>query len=256
MTRSLKGGLARSFDRLSDRLGGVKPVFASFGPGDASWIAPASGTVIIRAWSGGASGAVFGGGSSPQTVTGGGGGAYGEKRLEVSLGQSLSVSVGAGGPPVSGYGGSSYDGKDGGPTSVTFPGGGLALTGGRKGVTAANASPSAGGVASGGDVNRDGGRGGTPAQAPEVGRGTNPGAPGTNDTQTLVYGGGGAGGPDDRAPVGAGRGGSYLTYETGGPGAMPGGGGSTGSASSFRGLSGAGGDGLVIIEFYEGGMAG
>ena len=143
----------------------------------------------VRAW--GAGGA--GGDQNPNTElgAGGGSGAYVEGDVSVQPGESVDVTVGSGGQPVSGA-----SGLDGGTTQVQTMDSLLTATGGSGGNI--NGNGGTGGTASGGDVNLIGQNGGNAldqdagmgGSAPLGGAG---GFPSTSIVPT-VPGGAGAGG--------------------------------------------------------------
>lgn len=176
-----------------------------------------------------------GGASGGQGSGGGGAGAF-FKRFRLAIGQSISYSVGAGGAAASGT-----DGFDGGDTTVTLPNGLVMRGGGGKGGLQGPAH--LGGVgadASGGDINRSGGAGGSSTPVSDgISAGIGGGAGGLSGA-----GGGGGGG-------GAGFSDIFASGPTGGAGSAgttnSATGGDYGGGSGGSNASGAGGRGVVMI---------
>lgn len=133
-------------------------VFASSG----SFVIPA-GVYKLRVWvlGGGGSGAAAA--SSYGGATGGGGGGFALKTLNVTPGNTLTVTIGAGGNGVSITTNTGGNGNSGGASSVSGSGfTTITANGGAGGVwgTSGSKSGGAGGTASGGDINATGGDGG------------------------------------------------------------------------------------------------
>jgi hypothetical protein len=182
-----------------------------------------------------------GGGTGHATFVGGAGGGSGgycRKDLVVTPGESLTITVGAGG--AGGPVGTTTAGDDGGTSSVSTVGAGVVASatgggGGEAGIdpipgTPASSTP---GVGAGGEVNSTGSYGSS-------------GASGTN-TNGEYTGYGGAGG---NAPGPEGGGGGMMSTGSSGDGAFPGGAGSGGgSATGTNARGGDGADGLVIVEW-------
>lgn len=187
-----------------------------------------SGTryVIVEAvgGGGGGGGSNNSGGSSGEVAQSGGGGAYVRKLVDLQGVSSVTVTIGAGG--AAGAEGVSGNGGDGGDTTfgsyVTAEGGN---------------GDGSGGVASGGDVNIDGGPAGTSWFPAVIGSSTN--------VMALSGNGGGSffgeGAPGAYAASGATVGKTASFY----------GGGGSGAASASGGADAAGGagkGGLVIVR--------
>ena len=169
--------------------------------------------VKVRMWGagGGAAGVATNAGGS------GAGGAYLEKYLTVVYGNDLTCTVGAGGT-----GGNSGSGTNGGSSTIT----GTAITtltagGGTGGTNGSPSAPAAGGTATNGDVNMNGGTGGS-------GVGTN---------SWIATSGG-------NSPMG-GTGGGGSANTTTVNGSVPGGGGGAG----INAIGAAGAAGMIIIEY-------
>jgi hypothetical protein len=165
-----------------------------------SWVVPAGVTCVqIEVWGGG------GGGGGAAAGCGGGGGGYGRQNFNVTPGQSLNITVGAGGP-----GGGSYKGTNGNTSSVNGTGIAISATGGSAGSGGkCSGSPPGGtstatinvtgGSGSGGNGSNKGGNGGNGGNGGSGGSGTtgygNPGQiPGGGGGGGGVYGGDGANG--------------------------------------------------------------
>jgi hypothetical protein len=191
---------------LSQPAHGVQ-VFSS----SASFTVPAA-EVDVEVWGGGG-GAQGSAGSNG--VTAGAGGGYARKRVTgLTIGASVTVTIGAGGP--AGANGSGASGSTGGTSSF---GAVCSATGGSGGLSNAPGAPA--GAGSGGDVNGTGGGGPT-------GAGNTGGAGGSG-----AMGGGGGGGTDSG---------------NGTAGGFPGGGGG-GAATGSGNSSGAGAGGLVVVRW-------
>jgi hypothetical protein len=127
---------------------GTSPFAVVLTKGETSFTVPA-GFTSMKAW------AVGGGGSNGNFMNPGGAGGCAYKTWSVSAGNTISMSVGAGGPSS---GGGSASGQ-GGNTTVTF--GGVTITGqgGTQGGGGVNGTNYAGGGFSGGDGGVNGGSG-------------------------------------------------------------------------------------------------
>lgn len=183
-------------------------------PGTQNWIVPPGvSRVRARCWGGGGSG---GSSTAIQNAGGGGGaGGYSEGVFEVTPGQSIAVTVGAGGSGTAG-GTSSFG-------SFCSASGGNAGTNGSPGGVG---SGGAGGSGFGGAINISGG----------------------NGSAAIVYGSsnvleGGTGGASYGTSIVRGVG-STSTSFNGNPGFIPGGG-----SSGCNNSSAAGGRGLIILEY-------
>lgn len=210
------------------------------------WLVPPGITqVLVSAVGGGGGGGAGGGGSASFTGSGGGGGGAGrsEQRVPYAVvpGQTLAISIGAGGSFATGGTSGGASGGAGGNTTITNLGGGTqTFQGGGAGVGGANASS-------------------TTVPGPLGGAGWPAGAGAGDGTQNAGTGYGGAGG----SPPGLGSGGSGGRAATGGNaitgsapagfGAGGGGGGGyygSGVAGTFSGGNGAAGaPGIVVIEW-------
>jgi hypothetical protein len=127
---------------------GTSPFAVVLTKGETSFTVPA-GFTSMKAW------AIGGGGSNGNYNTGGAGGcAY--KTWSVSAGNTISMSIGAGGPQ---FGATTSTSGQGGNTTVTF--GGVTITGqgGTQGGGGVNGTNYAGGSFSGGDGGATGGTG-------------------------------------------------------------------------------------------------
>lgn len=187
-------------------------------PGTTSWTVPANvWRVFAQVWGGGGAG---GGSSATVAGGGGGGGGYSAGWVGVTPGQSIPVTVGAGGAP----GPATGNGASGGSSSF---GAFLSATGGTGGKGSADVNPGNGGptgAGSGGSYNSSGGGGG--------GR-----VPGVSEAAGYGSAAGGPSGGIAGASSAQGYGGSY-----------PGGGGAGyGSFSSQPGSPGA--NGLVVVRW-------
>ena len=196
-------------------------VFTSSG----TWTKPAGITkVIVEVQGAGASGSTS---LNSEDVAGGGGGGYAKKLIDVSSISSATITVGTGGAGV--VGNAIRNGNAGGNSSWSD---GTNTVTGNGGVAPDNTHDqhTAGGTATGGDINISGGNGG----ARNVSNATGIGYKGGESF--LGFGGLGAyygvgPGPDDGIGYGSGGGGWFYN------------GGST--------LSGAGADGIVIVTEYK-----
>lgn len=180
-----------------------------------------------------------GGGGTGQVAVaggaGGGGGGYARKKIAVTPGQIIAVTVGIGG--AGGPTGTQTAGSNGGTTSfaaycsATGGGGGEASVGTLPGTPAS----SVGGVGSGGDVNLRGSYGGS-------------GASGTNAPGGYT-GFGGIGGSNQGLEGGANN---YMSTGSGGDGIGYGCGGSGGgSASGIAAQGGSGSPGAVVVSWVD-----
>jgi len=194
-------------------------------PGPITWQVPKGVTLIeVEIWGGG--GGSAGGENSNATGSGGGGsGAYARKRMKVQPQQTLSGVVGGGGAAGNVYGGV---GGTGGTTSFA---GVMSATGGSGGEKTVPmhggwsryGRAGAGGIASGGDINAHGSKGGS------------------GEKSNL----GGAGGMGATAPFGGGGGGNGGLDSGGG---SPGGG--AGGNDNLGNMAGhSGGDGAIYIKW-------
>jgi hypothetical protein len=186
--------------------------------GSGTWIVP-DGVYRIRVSIWGAGGG--GGYSTVGAASGGGSGAYVQRTFDVSPGDVVSFSVGAGGP--GGAGSPAQQGQPGGATTITVNGETVTAGGGGGGLNGTTTNGSAnsppGGVASGGDINLNGSPGdyGYVVYGPAILGGNGPAAP--NGGQRVMGGHGAAS-----------------------PGSVPGGGASASGGSSFAGGTGARGE--------------
>lgn len=217
---------------------GAMPVFATSGTGEITIRSHC--VALIYMWGAGASGCDDVGLNN--TGAGGGGGAALFARVFLNLGQKLSYSVGAGGAGVTG---SATTGSDGGDSTVTLPDGRVLTAGGGKAGTRGSTG-GLGGVATGGDINRRGGKGGdgVPGTVNGVaGEGTGAGAGGAGSGS--AGGGGGAGGLADVLVDLTGGAGSAAVVG-GAQGNAPGGGSGAGGTTSKAGAAGR-----IIILFVR-----
>ena len=132
-----------------------------------TWVPPRDGTVNIIAIGAGGSGALYTPANGGIALGGGAGGYCAKENLSVTTNGSYSISIGAGGVGV--YSNGSVPGNAGGNTTVSGTGLSATITanGGAGGTGTATylansnyGYGAAGGTASGGDVNRVGGKGG------------------------------------------------------------------------------------------------
>ena len=217
--------------------GGVlpQPIDQRFVFSSTTYVAPVSGTLAIRLF--GADGSA---GISTGTgcATGAGAGEVVDKLHPVTAGDSITITLGAGGASVTNSSGGPLNGNDGGNSTITGPNG-LAVTavGGKAGKAGpvSAGTPLAGGLGgsggTGGDIHRPGGRGGNIANCNDS-HATGGGAP--NDTATLT--------------TAATRGGDVLGTPTGpcatGGGGFRGRGADITSSNGATAGGGAGGDAL------------
>jgi hypothetical protein len=187
--------------------------------GTGSITAPRACQAMIWAWGPG--------GSGSSTGPGGGGGGALFKRLTISPGQKISWAIG-----TPGGAGANPDGQDGTDTTVTLPSGLVMTAGAGKGAPDVPFQPGGdGGLATGGDLNRPGGKGATDSTANAQsgglgggiaggGTGAGGGAAGFSDQTVGGLADGGAGGNNDAAGVspGGGSGTSSGIPKTGGAG--------------------------------------
>lgn len=218
--------------------------------GDYSFTVPQNvNKIIVTACGGG------GGGGNKMSSTagagagGGGGAAVKGMAFEVTEGQVLSISVGAGGEGAPTLSSSNYTvtGKDGGSTTIgdliTLAGG----TGGKRGSSASYVGKA------GGEGGGDGGRqsdynnpAGTTGGDGVTGKG---GKSGTIPSSTSgLYGGGGGGGSLGNGGDGGGVDSNHALYDGNDGIRGGGGGGGGGNSTNYQcGGGGRGGDGYVLI---------
>lgn len=208
-----------------------------------SWVVPAGITkVFVTATGGGGGGGSGGGGDISFTGSGGGGGGAGfsQQRVEYPVvpGQTLTVTIGAGGALATGGSSGGAAGGTGGTTTITNLGGGTqTYTGGSGGGAGSNSTSTtvpgpgggagwpAGGNAGDGYKNGGTGVGGAGGSPPGIGSG---GAGGRAATTTnALPGGAGAG-------YGAGGGGGGGYYGAGTVGTFNGGNGAAGLPGFVR----------------------
>ena len=174
-----------------------------------TWVAPNSfQTVKVT---------VIGGGGSASSLTsqygvGGGGGGTAVKYLDVTPGETYTITIGAGGARVF-YSGSDIAGNSGGTSSFSGPGiTTIQATGGSAGCIPGVESPG-GGLGSGGDINLQGGSGvGGPGNRFSSGGETLLGCRSSSTTSTLLYGVGAAGSWDGSPAAAGGNGIVILEY--------------------------------------------
>lgn len=211
-----------------------------------SFTAPVDGNYCISATGGGAA-------TNTSTQRGGCGAGYAQKWIKLKAGDVVSFTVGAGG---------ATNGASGGNTTVTAPGMSLVANGG---------TSTAGGTASGGDINVVGGVSGAAAGSGGGGVGvygvgygsaasSGSGGGGTGEAGTAAKGGAAAPGitmsvgfANGRLVRPMGNGGTFSPYVTPGPGGggiannnsgtAPGGMFAGGGGGSFNGPGGVGGGG-------------
>jgi hypothetical protein len=181
---------------------------------------PGSGTITLPSYPCTVEVWLWGGGGGTGGGQGGAGGAAATyKRFRNQPGYAMAYIVGAGG---------STSGSDGGDSTITVPGGKILTAGGGKGVPSGDVGFS-GGVATNGDLNRNGGRGGAMGAAGAAGDhggaggagatgGGGGGAGGFGETPDLFFGGSGAGAAPSAAPGVAPGGGAGATSSAGGDG--------------------------------------
>lgn len=241
--RSVRGLVAQSMNGsrgLVTPKFGALPVNATSGSGSITVRRPCYALIVARG-----PGGSGGGGSGPTVCSGGGGGAALYKRVFLRAGQTISYTVGTpGAEPTF----SSVPGNDGTDSTVTLPDGTVLRAGGGKRGLFGDGSPGgAGGIATGGDINRNGGAGGLAASGANgepgsSGQGGGAGAGGAKLSNSG--GGGGAAGLTEIVADLIGGNGS----DAGSGGAPAGiGGGSGGGRDSFS--STIGGLGQILIMF-------
>lgn len=208
---------------------------------------PSGVTEIFVTGIGGGGGGGYGGGPDPNNGGGGGGGGKGssivKQKYSVSSGQSIAITVGAGGDK----------GASGSPTIV---GNLVSLAGGTKGSDGQSGSSGSGGGTGGSSGGGKGGSGGTGGKA-TGGLAGSSGAHGGGAGGVGKGGGGGGGGAGGLDGYGGGKGGDggdgerYTSAGTGGNGTNYGAGGGGGGGAGYRyqniGYGGKGSDGVVII---------
>lgn len=149
----------------SSALGGGEPQLI-FVTTARTWTAPYDCEVAIHAFGGSGTGGAGRGGGINVSATGGGAGARCSKKIRLKAGDTLILTPGAGGLPAAPGSTAAVDGNDGGDTIVTGPNSlNMVAGGGKAGKGVANAGlllvlGGLGGVATGGDENVSGGRGG------------------------------------------------------------------------------------------------
>ena len=214
---------------------------------------------------------VVAGGGSGQGGGGGAGGMRSASGFSLNIGESYTITVGAGGSNANVIPTSSADGGDSVFSSITSTGGGHggqgyyspyypAHSGGSGGggyrdVTSGASGTSGQGNSGGNGSSSDwcGGGGGGKGASGSNSSGTTPGNGGSGSTSSITgssiaYAGGGGGGTDlgGNASGGSGGGGTGYALNSGGSsGTVNTGGGGGGSGNSIRG---AGGSGIVIIR--------
>ncbi len=211
-------------------------------PGEHTFTVPQGVTEItLKLWgAGGAGGAGFRQGQTNRSGGGGGGGAFRTETISVTPGETISITVGAGGTPVSGSGNS---GEGGGSSVLEYDGltltasggdGGENATSGDRGSSGAGGSGATDGTFHGGDgadgTQNGGGGGGSSAGTASDGQH----ADGTTGGAAVAEGGGGGDGATEAGADGS-------------PGSTPGGGGGGGRGNN--GLGAAGADGQVILTY-------
>ena len=174
-----------------------------------TWVAPNSfQTVKVT---------VIGGGGSASSLTsqygvGGGGGGTAVKYLDVTPGETYTITIGAGGARVF-YSGSDIAGNSGGTSSFSGPGITTIQATGGSGGGIYNSGESPGGLGSGGDINLQGGSGfGGPGNRFSSGGETLLGCRSSSTTSTLLYGVGAAGSWDGSPAAAGGNGIVILEY--------------------------------------------
>jgi hypothetical protein len=182
---------------------------------------------------GGASG---GSGFSPSNAgSGGGGGAAAIKQFRAKAGQVLPYAVGDGGALTSG----GPPGNDGGDTTLTIGSATVTAGGGKRGLSTNLDPGGAGGIATGGDLNRNGGRGGAGGSSFNTGGGAgvagDQGGTGAAGSSGQGGGGGAAGFTDLPSFFAVGNGSAANASV-----AQPGYGGGTGGGASGASKAGYG----------------
>lgn len=223
--------------------------------GTFTWVVPACvTTVTVRVWGAGGGGA--GASSTDLNGGGGGGGAYCMKTETVTPGETLRITVGAGG--AGGVGGNGSNGGFSQVEHLTGPVVFCRAAGGSRGIRSACNSGCSGAGGSGGLISNNipintgfnGGNGGAsdPVVASTDRGGGGGGAAGTGSAggNGVIVTGGMAGAP------GGGAGGNGATTTTAAPGsngAIPGGGGGGAATWNSSATGGAGARGLVTITY-------
>lgn len=208
-------------------------------PGSQNVSAPETGVAFIECVGGG------GASSSSNLATaqaGGGGGGYARASVAVVAGDTLAVTVGAGGAAAAGTGGT------GGTSSLSVNGTPACVATGGAGGGAATGG--AGGSGTTGDLLRDGGTGGgggCAAASPGGGGGGGGGRLSVGFAGTACGAGGAAGAGGEAGPGGDGGAGGAAN-NPGNAGAAPGGG--AGGNGSNAGTGAAGGAGLVRVRIF------
>ncbi|MFH1801974.1 MAG: DUF2341 domain-containing protein [archaeon] len=208
--------------------------------------------VLVVAGGGAAGSHVTQAGTSTGSGGGGAGGLAFQGNYSVTPGETLNVTVGAGGisPATFGQGGNGLNSSFGNLTAVGGGGGGYRNGGGRNGGSGGGAGySSAGGIGTagqgynGGTGTSDygGSGGGGASQAGENGNGDN-GRPGGNGTNFTSVFGAGYGDGGFFAGGGGGGGRTGVSY-TGGPGGFGGGGDGGRDSNGESGMNGTGGGG-------------
>lgn len=216
-----------------------------------TWVAPADGTVNVKAWGGGGGG----GGANNGTASGGGGGGGGayseETTFSVTKDTSYTVTVGAGGS-----GGTNANGTDGGDSWFNSTGTVLAK-GGVKGTISTPGQGGAGGASGSGvgDTKTSGGNGGNGA----TGAGTASGGSGGSGGDTTGGGNGGNGSGSTGGTAGAagttnGAAGVAGTNSANGTNGIAPGSGGSGASNGTLSTGGNGADGRVIVDFTASGF--
>jgi hypothetical protein len=204
-----------------------------------AYVVPAGVTTVkVQAWGGG------GGGQSGSGGGGGGGEYAAENALAVTAGESLTVTIGAGG--AGGPSGAGGPGSDGGTTTVKRSGTTLVSAHGGKGSI--NFGNNAGGTGSTNSVHFNGGSAQIGTAGVKLGGGGGGSSAGTGSTgNTGKPNSGITGGAGGAAPTGGGKGGNGGTGSTGSTptagqaGSAPGGGGGTGGAGAATNAAGGAG---------------
>lgn len=211
-----------------------------------SWTVPTGVTSAkIECWG-------AGGGGQGGSGGGGGGGEYARSNtVAVTPGESLTVTIGAGGS--GGPGGAGGPGSNGGDTSVKRSSTTLVIAHGGKG---SNSATTAGGTGSTAPVHYNGGGShanttGTSTGGAGGGSSAGTGAAGnTGASNSGTTGGAGASAPSGGGAGGRGGNGTGSSGTAGTAGSVPGGGGGTGGAgSSSNSAGGAGGKGQVKVTY-------
>lgn len=209
-----------------------------------TYVAPVSGTLAIHAFAAdGSPGLTYGSGCA----TGAGAGENGIKLHPVNAGDSIVITLGAGGPSVTRYVSGYTNGNDGGNTTITGPNGLNVLLmggkGGKAGPVTAGASllGGEGGIGGyGADLHRPGGRGGNIDNCNNSHQTGGGALNGTNvSTTSATRAGDVTGTPTGQCRTGGGgyggRGGDLLSTSGSSPGGGTGGDALDGSTASGRG---------------------